>query len=81
MEATVQELQERVTAMQAALEGNAQSGLFKQALFSGYQTEDVNEWIAKCTAATPRRYLRALFSADRELGNAQHMNWRNQAEK
>ena len=47
MEATVQELQERVTAMQAALEGNAQSGLFKQPPFSGYQTEDVNEWIAK----------------------------------
>ena len=47
MEATVEELQNRVSAMQAALEGNAQSGLFKQPPFSGFQNEDVNEWVVK----------------------------------
>ena len=47
MEATVEELQNRVSALQSALEGNAQSGLFKQPPFSGFQNEDVNEWVVK----------------------------------
>ena len=67
MEATVHKLQERVTAMQAALEGNAHSGLFKQPPFSGYQTEDVNEWIAKFNRLT--RFYR--WSNAKKLGALQ----------
>ena len=45
--ATVNELQTQMTAIQAALEGNAQSGLFRQAPFCGGPNENVNEWLTK----------------------------------
>ena len=41
------ELQTQMTAVQAALEGNAQSGLFRQPPFHGFPNEDVNEWLLK----------------------------------
>ena len=43
----VSELQSQMTAVQAALEGNAQSSLFKQPPFHGFPNEDVNEWLLK----------------------------------
>ena len=45
--ATVNELQTQMTAIQAALEGNAQSGLFRQAPFCGGPNENVHEWLTK----------------------------------
>ena len=45
--ATVNELQTQMTAIQAASEGNAQSGLFRQAPFCGGPNENVNEWLTK----------------------------------
>eukprot|EP00794_Sanderia_malayensis_P011456 gene11456-12653_t len=47
MERTIEDLQNRLAAMQAAVEGNAQSGLFKTPHFSGLPHEDVNEWVKK----------------------------------
>ena len=46
-EATVNELQTQMTAVQAAIEGNSQSSLFKPRPFSGSPSEDVNEWLSK----------------------------------
>ena len=42
---SVHELQSQMSAMQAALEGNSQSSLFKPKMFNGFPTEDVNEWL------------------------------------
>ena len=47
VEATVQELQTQLTAVQAAIEGNSQSSIFKPRSFSGLPSEDVNEWLGK----------------------------------
>ena len=47
VEATVQELQTQLTAVQAAIEGNSQSSLFKPRSLSGLPSEDVNEWLGK----------------------------------
>ncbi len=47
IEATVTNLQTQLTAVQAALDGNSNSGLFKQPTFSGLPNEDVNEWVIK----------------------------------
>ncbi len=33
--------------VQAAFEGNSQSGLFKQQTFMGMRNEDINKWLAK----------------------------------
>ena len=41
----VLELQNQMSAMQAALEGNSQASLFKPKMFNGFPTEDVNEWL------------------------------------
>ena len=47
IQAAVSEMQTQITAFQAAIEGNSQSGLFKQAPFSGMPNEDIAEWLAK----------------------------------
>ena len=39
----VHELQNQMSAMQAALEGNSQASLFKLKMFNGFPSEDVNE--------------------------------------
>ena len=39
----VHELQNQMSAMQAALEGNSQASLFKPKIFNGFPSEDVNE--------------------------------------
>ena len=44
---TVNNLQTQLTAVQAALDGNSNSGLFKHPMFNGLPNEDVNEWLAK----------------------------------
>ena len=41
----VHELQNQMSAMQAALEGNSQASLFKPKMFNGFPSEDVNEWL------------------------------------
>ena len=46
-QATVNELQNQMTAMQAAFEGNSQASLFKPRSFNGFPNEDVNEWLSK----------------------------------
>ena len=46
-QAAVNELQNQMTAMQAALEGNSQANPFKQRPFNGFPNEDVNEWLSK----------------------------------
>ena len=43
MNATVNELQTQMTAVQAALEGTGQASLFKPRPFSGLPSEDINE--------------------------------------
>ena len=45
--ATVNELQTQMTAVQAALEGTGQASLFKPRPFSGLPSEDINEWLMK----------------------------------
>ena len=47
MEEAVGELQTRLTAVQAALEGNLQSGLFQLRSFNGLPNEDINEWLSR----------------------------------
>ena len=47
IEATVNNLQTQLTAVQAAIEGNSQISMFKPRPFSGALHEDVNEWTAK----------------------------------
>ena len=47
MEATVNELQTQLSAVQAALEGNLQSGLFQLHSFNGLPNEDINEWLSR----------------------------------
>ena len=47
MNATVNELQTQMTAVQAALEGTGQASLFKPRPFSGLPSEDINEWLMK----------------------------------
>eukprot|EP00794_Sanderia_malayensis_P016268 gene16268-17908_t len=47
IEATVNNLQRQLTAVQAAIEGNAQASMFKPRPFTGALSEDVNEWLAK----------------------------------
>ena len=42
-QAAVNELQNQMTAMQAALEGNSQASLFKPRSFNSFPNEDVNE--------------------------------------
>ena len=44
---TVNNVQTQVTAVQAALDGNSNSGLFMHPMFNGLPNEDVNEWLAK----------------------------------
>ena len=44
MEATVNELQTQLTAVQATLEGNLQSSLFQLHSFNGLPNKDINEW-------------------------------------
>ena len=41
----VLELQNQMSAMQAALEGKSQASLFKPKMFIGFPVEDVNEWL------------------------------------
>ena len=50
MEATVNELQTQLSAVQAALEGNLQSGLFQLHSFNGLPNEDINEWLSRFEA-------------------------------
>ena len=47
MQATVNELQNQMTAVHAALEGKGQAGLFKPRSFSGLPIEKVHEWLLK----------------------------------
>ena len=47
MEATVNELQTQLTAVQAALEGNLQPSLFQLHSFNGLPNEDINEWLSR----------------------------------
>ena len=47
MQATVNDLQDQMTAVHAALEGKGQAGLFKPCCFSGLPNEDINEWLSK----------------------------------
>ena len=47
IEATVTELQIQLTAVQAAIEGSGQSGLFKPRSFTGLPNEDIKEWLEK----------------------------------
>ena len=47
MNATVNELQTQMTAVQAALAGTGQASLFKPRPFSGLPSEDINEWLMK----------------------------------
>ena len=44
---TVDNLQTQLSAVQAAIDGNTNSSLFKQPPFNGLPNEDVNEWLAK----------------------------------
>ena len=47
LQITVDNLQTQFSAVQAAIDGNANSSLFKQPLFNGLPNKDVNEWLAK----------------------------------
>ena len=47
IEATATELQTQLTAVQAAIEGSGQSGLFKPRSFTGLPNEDIKEWLEK----------------------------------
>ena len=47
MEEVVSEIQTQLTAVQAALEGNTQSGLFQLRSFNGLPNEDINEWLSR----------------------------------
>ena len=47
MEEAVGELQTRLTAVQAALEGNVQSGLIWLRSFNGLPNKDINEWLSR----------------------------------
>ena len=47
IEATVNDLQNQLTAVHAELEGKGQAGLFKPRSFSGLPSEDVTEWLRK----------------------------------
>ena len=50
MEATVNELQTQVSAIQMALERNLQSSLFQLHSFNGLPYEDKNEWLSRFEA-------------------------------
>ena len=45
--ATINDLQNQMTAVQAALEGNNQVTVFKPRPFNGLPNEDLNEWLMK----------------------------------
>ena len=47
LQLTVDNLQTQLSAVQAAIGGNANSSLFKQPPFNGLPKEDINEWLAK----------------------------------
>ena len=47
MNATVNELETQMTAVQTALEGTRKANLFKPHPFSGLPSEDINEWLMK----------------------------------
>ena len=47
IEATVNNLQTQLTAVQAAIEGSSQASIFKPRPFTGALNEDINEWLAK----------------------------------
>lgn len=47
MEARFDDMENQMMNVQAALEGNSQSGLFKQPTFTGMRNEDINQWLAK----------------------------------
>ena len=47
LQITVDNLQTQLSAVQAAIDGNTNSSLFKQPPFNGLPNEDVNEWLAK----------------------------------
>ena len=47
MQATVNDLQDQMIAVHAALEGKGQACLFKPRCFSGLPSEDINEWLRK----------------------------------
>ena len=47
LEAAVNEIQTQMIAVQAAIEGNSQTNMFKPRPFSGFQNEDVNKWVSR----------------------------------
>ena len=47
METRFDDMENQMMNVQAALEGNSQSGLFKQPTFTGMRNEDINQWLAK----------------------------------
>ena len=47
MEDQVNQLQNALAAVQAAIEGNAQSNLFQLRQFHGLANEDVNDWLSR----------------------------------
>ncbi len=47
MEDQVNQLQNQLAAVQAAIEGNAQSNLFQLRQFHGLANEDINDWLSR----------------------------------